>query len=304
MPQICKTIQEKIESTRQEAREECKNVSKSITETICSWMPWPLDKLCKAVTKVITEIVCTTIWVLVTVISWVTKIVCEFISIVDWIISHLIGLAEWIANRILTFPEWLGCLIGIKGYNKNFRICPIVLTDEKGQPIAPIAEIERQIAKAITIYKEECNIRVISTPVLIKANTAHLLNVSACDAGAYFSNGRMDLNQLACCEGGLMDSINCLRFPSGLIWPMKTLRAIWVKSIEGDKRGCYMPMESFVLVAKTGAIDTLAHEMGHAGDLPHSDDSGNLMNTPSRTNSNLSSLQCCTLRTSRFVSIF
>ncbi len=304
MPQICKTIQEKIEETRQEARQECKNVSRTITETICSWMPWPLDDLCNAISRVITEVICTTIWVLITVISWITKVVCEVISIIDWIISHTIGFLEWLVNRILTFPEWLGCLIGIKGYNKNFRICPMVLTTNEGKPIVPIATIQRQIDTAIKIYKEECNINVLASPIVIKPETSHLLQVSACDAGAYFHGDRMELNQLACCNGGFLDSIKCLRFPSGLVWPMKTLRAIWVDTIDGGKRGCFMPMESYILIASSGAVDTLAHEMGHAGDLAHTDDTGNLMNTPSRTDSNLSSLQCCTVRTSKFVSIF
>jgi len=43
--------------------------------------------------------------------------------------------------------------------------------------------------------------------------------------------------------------------------------------------------------------------MGHASDLLHRDEADNLMTTPTRTGSNLTSFQCCTVRTSRFVTL-
>jgi hypothetical protein len=62
--------------------------------------------------------------------------------------------------------------------------------------------------------------------------------------------------------------------------------------------------ESYVLIASNGALDTLAHEMGHAGDLGHRDDDNtNLMFTPSRIDANLTDFQCCTIRTSKFVTL-
>jgi hypothetical protein len=88
-----------------------------------------------------------------------------------------------------------------------------------------------------------------------------------------------------------------------LIWPRQILKAIWVDTISSGERGCYLLPESFILVASSAAQDTLAHEMGHAGDLLHRDEADNLMTTPTRTGSNLTNFQCCTVRTSRFVTL-
>ena len=105
----------------------------------------------------------------------------------------------------------------------------MVLTTNEGKPIVPIATIQRQIDTAIKIYKEECNINVLASPIVIKTETSHLLQVSACDASAYFHGDRMELNQLACCNGGFWIRLNVFDFhPRLQVWPMKTLRAIWV----------------------------------------------------------------------------
>lgn len=301
MAQICREIQERIEETRTEAHEECRSVSRTITETICSWMPWPLSELCNLVTRVITEIVCAIVYVVITIVSWVTRIVCETIFILDWIITHLVGILEWLGNRIITLPEWLGCLVGIKFGQKKFRICPIVITDEKGNPAVPLAEIQRQIATAVTIYNQ-CNVSVIASPITVITDKPHLFDASGCNAGGYFSGDRSEYEHLSCCPG-IIESLKCLRFPSGIIFPRHILKVIWVNSLSSGDRGCYMLPESFALIASTGAIDTLAHEMGHAADLLHRSEPDNLMNTPTRTASNLTDFQCCTIRTSRFVTI-
>ncbi|MDZ4747298.1 MAG: hypothetical protein SH808_02350 [Saprospiraceae bacterium] len=301
MARICREIQERIEETRNEAREECRNVSSTISETICSWLPWPLDAICDVVTTVITEVVCATIWVVITIVSWVTRIVCEFVFVIIWVVTHVISILEWLGNRIITFPEWLICLAGLNTGRKRFRICPIVIADATGTPVVPIATIQRQIQTAIAIYTT-CNVSVIASPITTVTGREYLANASGCDAGGYFGGDRSEYETLSCCQG-IVDSIKCLRFPSGLIWPRHILKAIWVDTLASGDRGCYMLPESFILIASSGAIDTLAHEMGHACDLLHRDEIDNLMTTPTRTGSNLTDFQCCTIRTSRFVTI-
>ena len=300
MARICREIQERIEETREEAREECRNVTREITETVCSWMPWPLSELCELVTRVITEVVCTIVWVVVTVVSWVTRIVCEIVFVIDWIVTHVVGFLEWLGNRIITLPEWLICLAGVGTGQRRFRICPMVIADEAGVPVVPLATVQRHIDTAVEVYRQ-CNVRVIASPIRVITGRPHLAAASGCDAGGYFSGDRSEFEHLSCCTG-LRESLRCLRFPSGLLWPRHVLKAIWVTSLATGNRGCYMLPEAFVLVASTAADDTLAHEMGHAGDLLHDDsDNTNLMFTPTRTASNLTNFQCCTVRTSRFV---
>ncbi|MBK6266071.1 hypothetical protein JKA74_13590 [Marivirga sp. S37H4] len=302
MARVCREIQERIEETREEAREECRNVSRTITETICSWMPWPFSELCNLVSRVITEVVCNTIWVIITIVSWVTRVVCETIFIIDWIITHLIGIIEWLVNRIITFPEWVICQIGVNTGRKNFRICPIVIADAAGNPVVPLPDIQDQINEAVRIYNQ-CNINVIASPITVVTDRPHLANAPGCDAGGYFGEDRIELEHLSCCQG-FTRVRTCLRFPSGLLWPRHVLKAIWVDNLSSGHLGCYMLPESYILMTANARLDTLAHEMGHAGDLLHEDDdNNNLMFTPGRSGSNLTNSQCCTLRTSRFVTI-
>lgn len=303
MARICREIQDKITETRNEAHEECRNVSRQITETVCSWLPWPLDDICDLVTRIVTEVVCGIVWIVITIVSWVTRIVCETIFVLDWIVSHAIGIGEWLGNRILTFPEWVLCQIGVGTGRRHYRICPLVIAGEDGQPVVPLATIQRQIERAIEVYKQ-CNIAVSASPIVVITGRAHLAAASGCDAGGYFSGDRSEYEKLSCCSG-ILESLRCLRFPSGVIWPRHVLKAIWVTSLSNGKAGCYLLPESFLLVAAIGVEDTLAHEMGHAGDLLHrTDDNTNLMFTPARVASNLTGWQCCAVRTSRFVTLF
>jgi hypothetical protein len=301
MAQICREVQERIEEKRNELREQCRNVSRTISETICSWLPWPLDDICDVVTRVITEVVCQLVWVVVTIVSWITRIVCEVVHVIIWVVTHIVGFLEWLGNRILTLPYFLLCLAGARIGGRKYRICPIVIADEKGEPVVPIATIESQIETAKRVW-QQCGIEVISQPVNVVTDRPWLANASGCNAGGYFGGDRAEYELLRCCKGFLA-GFRCLRFPSGLIWPRHVLKAIWVRQLDSSDRGCYLLPESFVLIGSTALQDTLAHEMGHAGDLLHRSDADNLMTTPVRTASNLTNWQCCVVRTSRFVTL-
>lgn len=300
MATICREIQERIETTRNEAREECQTITRTITETVCSWMPWPLDELCDVVSRVISEVVCTTVWVVVTVVSWVTRVVCEVVNIAVFVVEHLIGIVEWLAGRILSLPEMLLCFLGARLGGKRYRICPLVIADDDGNPVVPLTAIGAQIARATAIFSN-CGIEVIASPITVVTGRAHLARAPGCDFAGYFGTDRPEYERLSCCSG-LIESVKCLRFPSGFIWPRHILKAIWVREIAGDAVGCTMLPESFVLVDASASAESLAHEMGHAGDLLHSDDVTNLMAPGSvRTGASLTGTQCCVVRSSRFV---
>lgn len=297
---ICKQVQERIETTRTEAQNQCRNVTRTITETICTWLPWPLDDLCDLVTTVITELVCAIVYVVITIVSWVWRTVCEIIGVLDWVINLVAGALEWLGNRIITFPEWLLCLAGVGLPGKNFRICPMVIADEKGQPIVPIDVIQRQIQAAIEIFKQ-CSVNVVASRVVVITGKSHLAVGPSCDADGFASEHKLEYEHLSCCNG-LLDSVRCLRFPSGLIWPRHILKAIWLDDVPG-KAGCYLFPNSYVQIDKTATINILAHEMGHACDLTHRDDTNNLMHSDA-THTELTDFQCCTIRTGRFVTYF
>ena len=295
---ICKQVQERIETFRTEAYNECRNVSRTISETICSWMPWPFDALCDLVTRVITEVICAIVYVVITIVSWVWRTVCEIIAAIVWVVTLVMGALEWLGNRIITLPEWLLCLAGVKLGRKTFRICPMVICDDLGIPFVPIATIQNHINAAITIFNT-CNVNVIASPIILITGKPHLAVGPSCDAGGFFSEHKLEYENLSCCNG-LLESIKCLRFPSGLIWPRHVLKAIWLSDVPG-KAGCYLFPDSYVQMDSNGSVNILAHEMGHACDLLHRDDDRSNLMHPSATNTALTSFQCCTIRIAKWV---
>jgi len=295
---ICKQVQERIETTRTEAQNQCRNVTRTITETICKWLPWPLDKLCDVVTRVISEVVCAIVDVVITIVSWVWRTVCEIIGIIAWVVSLVVGALEWLGNRILTFPEWVLCLAGVSLGRKNYRICPMVIADDKGEPVVKTEIIQSQIRAAIETFNQ-CNVNVVASPIVVVTGKSYLATGPSCDAEGFFSTHKMEYENLSCCNG-LLESVKCLRFPSGLIWPREILKAIWVKNVPG-KAGCYLFPNSYIQIDEDANLNILAHEMGHACDLLHrEDDESNLMH-PQAINTDLTDFQCCTIRTSKFV---
>jgi hypothetical protein len=300
MARVCREVQERIEERRDELHQECRNVSRTVSETICEWLPWPLDDLCDVIVRVITEVVCALVWVVVTIVSWVIRIVCEIVQVVLWVIDHVVSFIEWLVNRIVSLPEMLLCFLGVRPGRKRYRICPLVIANADGVPVVPVATIESQIAAAVRIY-EACSISVIASPVTVVTGRPHLAAAPGCDFAGYFNEKRIEYEHLSCCAG-LLEGLKCVRFPSGLVWPRQILKAIWVREIPGTAVGCTLLPESYILVDSAAAIDTLAHEMGHAGDLLHDGDPTNLMAPGDvRTGSSLSNTQCCVIRTSRFV---
>lgn len=297
---VCKQVQERIETTRTEAQNQCRSVSRTITETICSWLPWPLDDLCDLVTRVIIETICAIVYVVITIVSWVWRTVCEIIAAIDWVITLVVGALEWLGNRIITLPELLFCFAGITLGRKNYRICPMVIADERGNPLVPIATIQRQIEVATAIFKK-CNVNLIASSIVVVTGKSHLAVGPDCGAGGFFSEHKLEYEHLSCCNG-LLERVKCLRFPSGLIWPREILKAIWLQDVPG-KAGCYIFPDSFVQIDNGGTENILAHEMGHACDLTHRDNVNNLMHS-SAANSDLTNSQCCTIRTGRFVTFF
>ena len=57
------------------------------------------------------------------------------------------------------------------------------------------------------------------------------------------------------------------------------LNVIFIRNIvEGDDIGCHIPGTNYVIVDQSAGGLTLAHELGHAGDLWHVSGATNLMN--------------------------
>ncbi len=295
----CRKIQEGIEQTRRELREKCKETAKTVSERICRVLPWPLTLLCDVITQVVTVILCVMTEVIIVIISWVTRVVCELFIVLSWLSLQLLSFLGWFVSRILKFPELMLCLGGVGTGTKKLRICPMVIADENGEPVMELEQIERQIQRAKEIYAT-CGIELLASPVQVIRDRPHLAHAPSCGAGGFFSSQAVEYLRLSCCEKG--SSLKCLHASGAALWIRNVVKVVWVKEIQGKGiRGCYIPFNSFVQISNLRLPDTLAHELGHACDLPHNTSNrGNLMHV-NRNDSLLTPGQCCVLRSSRFV---
>ena len=200
MAERCRQIQERIEETRTEAREECRNVSRTISETVCSWLPWPLDDICDVVTTVITEVVCGIVWVVITVVSWVTRIVCEVVFVAVWIVSHVVGFLRGLATGSSHFPSGWDASWAYDWDRNDSAFCPIVIANDDGVPVVPLATIQSQIETAVRVWAQ-CGIEVIALPITTVPGRPYLANASGCNASGYFGGDRVEYESLSCCPG-------------------------------------------------------------------------------------------------------
>jgi hypothetical protein len=177
-----------------EYRDEGYNKCSDWDEDCCDW--WPCSWGCKLITWVcvawywVSNVVCVA-W------TWITTAVClvwdavttvinaiieTLESVLGWVLSGIAVLFEllfaipyvgrfikWVWNIVLTgFWGIIGLLDAIPGLigirpEKKLRLCVVILRDEKGTPVANKSDVVPHLQSAIDIYREEANVRVISS---------------------------------------------------------------------------------------------------------------------------------------------
>ena len=271
--EIVRTICEWVTTTIRTIRE--------VVEKVCTWLPWPLDKLCDLVTKLIEVIETITEWVCREVIDRIFEWIEIILRYVFYLVRWICWIIDWIPRFVL---DLLPCLIGVN-VPKGIRIQVKILRygDEEAEDLTTV---ERHIAVSDRVLRAECNVRLVVTGIEF-LNAPNRMRTFDCGAGGLFSAQHVFFERNA-------------RRGIGRLSP--TITVYYIEDIT-NARGCHIPRTDYVVLDREVSDDSLAHELGHAGDLTHSDDTTNLMNTPSRTASNLTRWQCCLIRSSRIASI-
>lgn len=250
-------------------------VIKEVTNKVCKWLPWPLNKVCSWVTKLVEVI--ETVW------DWVCKEVIE--RIVEWItllIELVIFILTWVCwavDWVIRGPMFLLCLAGIRP-RKSIGVCVKVLADEQGTPAIPLSTIQTWLNEANVIFRR-CNIRMVVCGFEIIKKPEYLTSTT-CDPVDVFSKffSWFSSRSCSCCS---------------------TVTVYFVKSMKGAS-GCAFPGTSWIRLDESADGTVIVHEIGHLADLwPHSKDPDNVMtNLDGGTHDQLTRFQCCMIRTSRF----
>jgi len=276
-----------IQVARQIVRTVCEWVSSTITvikevvEKVCDWLPWPLSTICNWVTKLI-EVV-ETIWewvceeVIETIFEWIEIITEYVIYILKWVC--------WVIDWVIRLPGLLLCQLGIRP-PKFIGVCVKVLADASGSPAIPLAEVRAMMRDAGAIFRN-CNINLVvcGFEVVIKPE---FLTSTTCEFSGMFRRffSWFSAHGCGCCSVVTVYFVEDIVNPPGLV-----------------VSGCAYPGTNWVTVDAEGDGTVVVQEIGHLADLwSHSDDPNNVMtDQPDGTHDQITSFQCCMIRTSRFV---
>lgn len=275
-----------IQVVREVVRTVCEWVSSvirrvvEVVERVCSWLPWPLSDICNLVTKLVE--VFETVW------NWVCREVID--RIIDWveaIVTYIIYIAKWVCwviDWVVRFPELVLCWLGVET-PKIMRVCIKILTDAEGVPAVQPDEVNGMMRDSAAIFAR-CNIRlVVESSELIRKE--EFLTGTRCEFSGMFSDFYLWFSARAC---------PCC----------PTVTVYFVASMDGAS-GCAYPGNDWVIVASPaggGDGTVVVQEIGHLADLwGHSSDPNNVMtDQPGGTHDQITSGQCCMIRTSRFAS--
>jgi hypothetical protein len=311
--QVCHDVVRQIESWEQQWQQQWVEQSKRV----CRWLPWPLDAICGWVTelvavwvqvwvKIVTSVVetiCTAVTSLVRVlIKIVTTVIVSVVRIVCFVIGFVAGWIEIIVWGILGIPEFLLCLLGLR-IRKHLHVCVTVLADRQGRPVVDDDAVTTIIADAAKVLSDRFNVRLHEHGRKhVRVDEKHL-TVIACDSRQLFGADATDLSGEAEHVGRFADLLGCSENIFDLAGEVLqgALNVIFVRDIvEGDDIGCHIPGTDYVIVDRSAAGLTLAHEIGHAGDLWHVSETKNLMNHIT-IGDTVRAWQVCIFRRSRFV---
>lgn len=250
---------------------------KEVVEKICTWLPWPLSELCKLVTKLI-EVV-ETVW------DWVCHEVIE--RIIEWIeilVEYVIYILKWVCWVIdWIFFRWFSlllCLLGIEP-RKFMGVCVKILADDAGNLAIPLVTVQAMLRDAVAIFRR-CNINMVVCSIEVIPKPEYM-DSTTCDFSGMFKRffTWFSANECSCCSN---------------------VTVYFVRDIIGAS-GCAYPGTNWVTVDAQGDGTVVVQEIGHLADLwQHSSDPNNVMTDQGGgTHDQITSFQCCMIRTSRFV---
>jgi len=230
-------------------------------------------------------------------------------------VRQTFNILKTVLNRLFGLPGTFLDAAGITPV-KRIRVFVKILRDERGIPLASIADLEAGLATAQRIFVTQANVSLQSPPATNAAPEAivSILDEPAppealdvhCDAAAW----REDFG----IAGGFF-SRHLARTHLGTLLGIGAPVTVFIVRDVKDKAGCSLgPLTDYVTVAPHGLVGsllngdetgplhagTIAHEIAHACALWHVGDRSNLMH-PSTDGTHLSLWQRVVLRNSRHV---
>jgi Matrixin len=202
------------------------------------------------------------------------------------------------ANRIVGAPDMALSFAGSRRRKKlRLRVC--ILRDEEGNPVATRADVEPALAEArrvLALY----GIEVLPAAEPLVRTLEEPAPKPALDSACADGSWQADFG-----PGGAFFRRHRARNTVGTVTGSGApITAFVVRDVLG-RAGCSLgPLVDYVTVdmgaLKGKTLRVLAHELGHACGLPHSDDEENLM-LPKRMGDRLESWQVALFRGSRHV---
>jgi hypothetical protein len=202
-------------------------------------------------------------------------------------------------NRVLGLPDLALTLAGSRR-RKKLRLRVVILRDENGKPVATPADVEPAIAEASRVLASRLSIEIVSAAEPLVTTLEARAPQTALDSPCAEGSWRADFG-----PGGAFFRRHVARSTIGsLTGSGAPVTAFVVRDVLG-KAGCSLgPLVDYVTIdmgaLKGRTLRVLAHELGHACGLPHSDEPENLM-LPKSMGEKLAAWQVAVFRSSRHV---
>lgn len=249
-------------------------VVKEVCEEVCGWLG-PFSFLC--------DWVCKLVEVVETVTEWVCEEVVERILVaIEVLIEYVFYILQWVCwviDWVIRLPGLLVCIAGLEP-PKVLRVCIKNLAGADGVGVASNDQIDDMLEEAGAILAN-CNIRLVEAS-RETIRQPRFLTTTTCDVGGMFRRFFTWFSERACQD-------SC------------TFTVYIVDDIAGAS-GCAYPGANWVTVEDTSPGGTMVQELGHLADLwGHTSDPDNVMtDVAGGTADQITSFQCCMIRTSRF----
>jgi len=258
------------------------------------------------------------------IVGWVLSAVAFLIElvlsvpIIGRLLAWILGIVQMIYLFVLgildTIIEWCGLRP-----EKKLRVCTIILADENGQPVTSAGTVVPMLQKAIDVFKQEANVRVVpvgpfhyTSPfgsnetasedwvhVRSKPSRKRIL-----DLGGEVASLAADLIDIGG-DYNMITNTGCF-YPTWrrVIGYGAPITVVAIRSMGQGIGRSLGPLTDYLVIDVSGGDDTLiAHEMGHACYLWHVENGG-LMHPDGSRGTSLSWWQRSIVRSSRHVTYF
>jgi len=296
-----------------------------ISNIVCVAWTWITTAFCIAI-DVIVMILGAIVETLESILGWVLSAIGFVIElflnvpIIGRLIGWILAIVQTIVWFVVGIYDTIAGLIGIRP-EKKLRVCTIILADENGRPIVSAATVAAWLQKAVDVFKQEANVRVVPVGpfhystgfgdnetvtedwihVRTKPSPGRILDLGgeAATAGADLIDIGSHYNAIANTEC----FYDTWRKVVGYGAPITVLV---IRSLEEGVARSLGPLTDYLVIGGSQRIDvtTVAHEMGHSCYLWHDSDSGNLMLASAPRGTSLDWWQTTLVRSSRHVTYF